>query len=187
MLNITKKVLILPRLTSLLRSQMINRKMLMWMMEEDRYFYKQFWYAEFLRGLLFYLLNWLNNISHSVTCKTMRATHRLSQYNRILKVLSVVLTFSFATFHPRHCTEWVPTLTMGKPWKHKLVKDVLLTDEDTYRINFINYLFGPVCEYVGSLLYSEIEVQNKNTVGQTGVQTRVPHTTNDLFYSHPDI
>ena len=67
------------------------------------------------------------------------------------------------------------------------MKDVLLTDEDTYRINFINYLFGPVCEYVGSLLYSEIEVQNKNTVGQTGVQTRVPHTTNDLFYSHPDI
>ena len=78
-------------------------------------------------------------------------------------------------------------LFVGFQSKYKLVKDVLLTDEDTYRINFMNYLFNPVCEYVGSLLYSEIEVRNKNTVGQTGVQTRVSHTTNDLFYSHPDI
>ena len=62
-----------------------------------------------------------------------------------------------------------------------------LTDEDTYKTNFMSYFFIPVCEYVGSLLYSEIEVRNKNTVGQIGAQTRVPHTTNDLFYSHPDI
>ena len=78
-------------------------------------------------------------------------------------------------------------LYVGFQSKHKHVKDVLLTDEDTYKINFMNYLFSPVCEYVASLLYSEIEVRNKNTVGQTGVHTRVPHTTNDLFHSHPDI
>ncbi|CUM51872.1 unnamed protein product [Debaryomyces tyrocola] len=65
----------------------------------------------------------------------------------------------------------------------KLVKDVLLTDEDTYKINFLNYLFNPVCEYVASLLHSEIEVRNKNTVCQTGVHTKIPHTTNDLFQS----
>jgi hypothetical protein len=42
---------------------------------------------------------------------------------------------------------------------YKFVKDILLTDEDTYKINFMDYLLSPVCEYVASLLYSEIEVK----------------------------
>jgi len=78
-------------------------------------------------------------------------------------------------------------LYVGFHLEYNLVKHIKLTDEDTYKNNFMNYLFSQICEFVASLLCSEIEVRNKNTVGQTGVHTRVPHTTNDLFYSHPDI
>lgn len=49
------------------------------------------------------------------------------------------------------------------------------------------YLFKPICEQVGSILHSDVEVRNKNTVGRTGVNTKVPHQSNDLFHSHPDI
>ena len=70
---------------------------------------------------------------------------------------------------------------------YKLVKHIRLMDEIVYRDNFLKYLFTPISEYVASFLGFETEVEGKNSVGQTGVHTRVPHTTNDLFYSHPDI
>ena len=70
---------------------------------------------------------------------------------------------------------------------YKLVKHIGSKAEATYRDNFLKYLFTPLSEYLAALLGFEIEVEERNTVGQTGVQTRVPHTTNDLFYSHPDI
>ena len=70
---------------------------------------------------------------------------------------------------------------------YKLVKHIRLMDEISYRDNFKEYLFKPISEYVAALLGFVVEVEGKNTVGQTGVQTRVPHTSNDLFYSHPDI
>ena len=70
---------------------------------------------------------------------------------------------------------------------YKLVKHIGLKTEATYRDNFLIYLYKPISDYVSALLGFEIEVEERNTVGQTGVQTRVPHTTNDLFYSHPDI
>ncbi|MDN5614003.1 MAG: hypothetical protein L0G33_10540, partial [Staphylococcus equorum] len=78
-------------------------------------------------------------------------------------------------------------LYVGFQSKHKLVKHIGSKAEATYRDNFLKYLFTPLSEYLAALLGFEIEVEERNTVGQTGVQTRVPHTTNDLFYSHPDI
>lgn len=53
--------------------------------------------------------------------------------------------------------------------------------------NFMNYLFSPICGFIASLLITKIEVRNKNTIGCTGVYTRVPQITNDWFYSHLDI
>ncbi|CUM48546.1 unnamed protein product [Debaryomyces tyrocola] len=70
---------------------------------------------------------------------------------------------------------------------YKLVKHIGSKAEATYRDNFLIYLFKPISDYVSALFGFEIEVEERNTDGQTGVQTRVPHTTNDLFYSHPDI
>ena len=78
-------------------------------------------------------------------------------------------------------------LFVGFHSKYKLVKHIRLIEEISYRDNFKEYLFTPISEYVAALLDFVVEVEGKNAVGQTGVQTRVPHTTNDLFYSHPDI
>ena len=65
--------------------------------------------------------------------------------------------------------------------------DISSTDEDIYRENFKEYLFNPICEYVAALLKFEINVRTKNTAGRTGVNTKVPHQSNDIFHSHPDV
>ena len=56
-------------------------------------------------------------------------------------------------------------LLLGLHMKYMLVTDVSSTDEDTYRLNFMNYLFNPMCEYVAALLCFEINVRNKKTAG----------------------
>ncbi|CAG86581.2 DEHA2D00352p [Debaryomyces hansenii CBS767] len=78
-------------------------------------------------------------------------------------------------------------LFLGLHMKHILVTDVLSTDEDTYKENFKKYLFDPICEYVAALLNFEINIRTKNTAGRTGVNTKVPHQSNDIFHSHPDV
>ena len=71
--------------------------------------------------------------------------------------------------------------------KHKIVTNIRSNAESTYKNNFMNYLFRPICEYIASVLRFPPQVEEENTIGQTGVHTRVPHQSNDLFYSHPDI
>lgn len=67
------------------------------------------------------------------------------------------------------------------------VTDVSSTDEDSYKKMIKEYLFNPICEYVVALLYFEINVRTKNTAGRTGVNTKIPHQSNDIFHSHPDV
>lgn len=76
---------------------------------------------------------------------------------------------------------------LGLHLHYDLVKNVSLKDESTYRTNFLRYLFEPICDYIAALLRFKIEVEENNYVGQTGVHSRVPHTTDDIFYSYTDI
>ena len=70
---------------------------------------------------------------------------------------------------------------------YMLAIEISSTDEATYKEIFKEYLFNPICEYVAAILYFEINVRFKNTAGRTGVNTKVPHQSNDIFHSHPII
>jgi hypothetical protein len=78
-------------------------------------------------------------------------------------------------------------LFFGLCMKYTLVTDVSFTDEYTCKKFFKEYLFNPICDYVAALLYIEINILTKNTAGRTGVNTKVPHQSNDIFHSHRDI
>lgn len=78
-------------------------------------------------------------------------------------------------------------LSVGFQLKYKLVTDLQDIAESSYKNNFMNYLYRPICEYVAALLLFEVNVEDTNAVGHNGVHTKVPHQTNDIFRSYPDI
>lgn len=69
---------------------------------------------------------------------------------------------------------------------YELVTNIAYNAESTYKNNFMNFLFRPICGYVASILRFQPLVE-ENYIGQTGVHTRIPHQSNDLFYSYPDM
>ncbi|CUM50130.1 unnamed protein product [Debaryomyces tyrocola] len=78
-------------------------------------------------------------------------------------------------------------LYVGFQSKYEIVTDIGSNAESTYKNNFMNYLFKPICQYTASVLHFQTRVEEVNAIGQTGVHTRVPHQSKDLFYSYPDI
>ena len=70
---------------------------------------------------------------------------------------------------------------------YELVTNIGYNAESTYKNNFMNFLFRPICGYVASILRFQPRVEEENAFGQTGVHTRIPHQSNDLFYSYPDM
>ncbi|CUM55983.1 unnamed protein product [Debaryomyces tyrocola] len=78
-------------------------------------------------------------------------------------------------------------LLVGFQSKYKLVTNIGYNAESTYKNNFMNFLFRPICEYVASILRFQPQVEEDNAIGQTGVHTRIPHQSNDLLYSYPDM
>ena len=105
------------------------------------------------------------------------------------KLENILKTDIFSSNFNQDETKRILTKLLGICFKedYMLVTDISSTDEDTYRLNFMNYLFNPICEYVAALLKFEINVRTKNTAGRTGVNTKVPHQSNDMFHSHPDV
>lgn len=102
---------------------------------------------------------------------------------------SILKTDIFSKTYNEDQTKMLIAESFGVCFKqdYKLVKHVQSKAEASFKDIFKEYLFAPISECVRALLCINIEVEEKNTDGQTGVHTRVPHTTNDLFYSHPDI
>lgn len=110
-----------------------------------------------------------------------------SQFYRIFQDILLINIFSASFSQAQRENIIIKLFGIGFKQDYTLVSGLYKLPESGYKNNFMNYLYTPICHFVAALLGFEVNVQESNAEGYTGVHTEVPHQTNDIFCSYPDI